>query len=29
VDAGATAIGVILQAIASAWREKYDKGAAT
>jgi dihydroxyacetone kinase phosphoprotein-dependent L subunit len=29
VDAGATAIGVILQAIASAWREKYDKGATT
>jgi dihydroxyacetone kinase phosphoprotein-dependent L subunit len=27
VDAGATAIGVILQAIASAWREKYGKGA--
>jgi dihydroxyacetone kinase phosphoprotein-dependent L subunit len=26
VDAGATAIGVILQAIASAWREKYGKG---
>jgi dihydroxyacetone kinase phosphoprotein-dependent L subunit len=29
VDAGATAIGVILQAIAQAWREKYaNKGAA-
>jgi dihydroxyacetone kinase-like protein len=28
VDAGATAIGVILQAIASAWREQYGKGAA-
>jgi phosphoenolpyruvate---glycerone phosphotransferase subunit DhaL len=27
VDAGATAIGVILQAIASAWREKYGEGA--
>jgi dihydroxyacetone kinase phosphoprotein-dependent L subunit len=27
VDAGATAIGVILQAIASAWREKYGKEA--
>jgi dihydroxyacetone kinase phosphoprotein-dependent L subunit len=27
VDAGATAIGVILHAIASAWREKYGKGA--
>jgi len=27
VDAGATAVGVILQAIASAWREKYGKGA--
>jgi dihydroxyacetone kinase-like protein len=26
VDAGATAIGVILQAIASAWREKYGEG---
>jgi dihydroxyacetone kinase phosphoprotein-dependent L subunit len=26
VDAGATAVGVILQAIASAWREKYGKG---
>jgi dihydroxyacetone kinase-like protein len=26
VDAGATAIGVILQAIAAAWREKYGKG---
>jgi dihydroxyacetone kinase len=26
VDAGATAIGVILQAIASPWREKYGKG---
>ena len=26
VDAGATAIGVILQAIASAWREKYRQG---
>jgi dihydroxyacetone kinase/dihydroxyacetone kinase-like protein len=26
VDAGATAIGVILQAVASAWREKYGKG---
>ncbi len=26
VDAGATAIGVILQAIASAWREKHSKG---
>lgn len=25
VDAGATAIGVILQAIATAWREKYGK----
>lgn len=25
VDAGATAIGVILQAIAAAWREKYGK----
>ena len=25
VDAGATAIGVILQAISAAWREKYDK----
>lgn len=29
VDAGATAVGVILQAIASAWREKYGEGAAT
>lgn len=29
VDAGATAVGVILQAIASAWREKYGKGATT
>jgi dihydroxyacetone kinase-like protein len=28
VDAGATAVGVILQAIAEAWREKYAKGAA-
>jgi dihydroxyacetone kinase-like protein len=27
VDAGATAIGVILQAIATAWRDKYGKGA--
>ncbi len=27
VDAGATAVGVILQAIASAWREKYGEGA--
>jgi dihydroxyacetone kinase-like protein len=27
VDAGATAIGVILQAIASAWREQYGEGA--
>jgi dihydroxyacetone kinase/dihydroxyacetone kinase-like protein len=27
VDAGATAVGVILQAIASAWREKYGKEA--
>jgi phosphoenolpyruvate---glycerone phosphotransferase subunit DhaL len=27
VDAGATAVGVILQAIASAWREKYGQGA--
>ncbi|MFI5260168.1 MAG: DAK2 domain-containing protein, partial [Candidatus Limnocylindrales bacterium] len=26
VDAGATAIGVILQAISAAWREKYGKG---
>ncbi len=26
VDAGATAIGVILQTIASAWREKYGEG---
>ncbi len=26
VDAGATAIGVILQAIAAAWREKHGKG---
>ena len=26
VDAGATAIGVILQAIATAWREKHGKG---
>jgi dihydroxyacetone kinase-like protein len=26
VDAGATAIGVILQAISAAWREKHDKG---
>ncbi len=26
VDAGATAVGVILQAIASAWREKYGEG---
>jgi dihydroxyacetone kinase len=26
VDAGATAIGVILQAIASAWRDKYGTG---
>jgi dihydroxyacetone kinase len=26
VDAGATAIGVILQAIAAAWREKYGEG---
>ena len=26
VDAGATAIGVILQAIAAAWRQKYGKG---
>jgi dihydroxyacetone kinase phosphoprotein-dependent L subunit len=25
VDAGATAVGVILQAIAAAWREKYQK----
>jgi dihydroxyacetone kinase-like protein len=25
VDAGATAVGVILQAIAAAWREKYGK----
>jgi dihydroxyacetone kinase len=25
VDAGATAIGVILQAIAAAWRDKYGK----
>jgi dihydroxyacetone kinase len=25
VDAGATAIGVILQAISAAWREKYGK----
>jgi dihydroxyacetone kinase-like protein len=29
VDAGATAVGVILQAIASAWREKYGKGVTT
>ena len=28
VDAGATAVGVILQAIAEAWRNKYAKGAA-
>ena len=28
VDAGATAVGVILQAVSAAWREKYDKGAA-
>jgi len=28
VDAGATAVGVILQAIAEAWRQKYAKGAA-
>jgi len=27
VDAGATAIGVILQAIATAWRDKYGEGA--
>ncbi len=27
VDAGATAIGVILRAIASAWRDKYGEGA--
>ncbi len=26
VDAGATAIGVILQAISAAWREKYGEG---
>jgi dihydroxyacetone kinase len=26
VDAGATAIGVILQAIAAAWRDKYGTG---
>ena len=26
VDAGATAIGVILQAISAAWREKYGQG---
>ena len=26
VDAGATAIGVILQDISAAWREKYGKG---
>lgn len=26
VDAGATAVGVILQAIASAWRERYGEG---
>jgi len=25
VDAGATAIGVILQAIAAAWRDKHGK----
>jgi dihydroxyacetone kinase-like protein len=28
VDAGATAVGVILQAIAEAWRNKYAEGAA-
>ena len=28
VDAGATAVGVILQAVSAAWREKYGKGAA-
>ncbi|HEX8940013.1 MAG TPA: dihydroxyacetone kinase subunit DhaL [Candidatus Limnocylindrales bacterium] len=27
VDAGATAVGVILQAISAAWREQYGKGA--
>jgi phosphoenolpyruvate---glycerone phosphotransferase subunit DhaL len=27
VDAGATAVGVILQAISAAWREKYGEGA--
>jgi hypothetical protein len=25
VDAGATAIGVILQSISAAWREKFDQ----
>jgi phosphoenolpyruvate---glycerone phosphotransferase subunit DhaL len=29
VDAGATAIGVILQAISAAWRERYEKAGAT
>jgi len=28
VDAGATAIGVILQAISAAWREKHGQGEA-